>query len=58
MSYKSKFLGTEMDEAFTIVLEKLKTLFTTTSADNGKFLSIENGQPSWIVLEEAEEVET
>lgn len=58
MSYKSKFLGTEMDEAFNYVLGKLKTLFETTSSDNGKFLIVENGVPSWKNIEEAEEVET
>lgn len=58
MSYKSKFLGTEMDEVFSYVLEKLKTLFETDSSDNGKFLIVENGVPSWKNIEEAEEVAT
>lgn len=58
MAYKLKNTGSEIDIAIPYVLENLKVLFSTSEADNNKFLIVQNGEPTWVKLDEAEEVET
>lgn len=57
MAYNSQYTGAQLDEAINLVLNKLKGIFNVSASDNDKYLKVVDGNPAWVIIDHAEEVE-